>query len=524
MTSKKDRTVKKVLNVLIKIVFSRALIIIVMLALQLLTLIFFTLYLESHYAAVLEAVQALASILLIYIINEDEPTEFKLTWAVFMCLFPVFGALMYVLIKNNWGMVGLRKKVDKEINETSELLYTSDGTRRALKEEDKSFRGFAHYMQHTGHFPVYHNAHTEFYPSGEETFEHFLNDIRDAKEFIFIEFFIIAKGCMWDTTLELLKEKAAEGVEIRVMYDGFCSLFNLPYNYAKKLRAYGIDVKVFAPIVPFFSTTQNNRDHRKIVVIDGRVAYTGGVNLADEYINKTHRFGHWKDVAIRVEGRAVESFTLMFLQMWNVYGKGNPEYKKYTAKTKDHLRPPQDGFVIPYGDTPTKKTEMAKTVYEQFFATAQEYIHIMTPYFIVDREFMGIMSYASRKGVDVKMIIPHIPDKKPIFYIARTYYKDLLDAGIKVYEYTPGFVHAKVFVSDDRAATVGSVNLDYRSFYHHFECGVYLYENSSVKTIEEDFQATLAKCREVTYDYYKNNIPVLQKISGRVLRLVAPLL
>ena len=330
---------------------------------------------------------------------------------------------------------------------------------------------------------------------------------------------------MWDTVLDILKEKVQEGVEVRVMYDGMCSLVLLPYRYPKELKKLGIKAKMFSPIVPFLSTTQNNRDHRKILIIDGKVAFTGGVNLADEYINKVVRFGHWKDVAVKITGEAVRSFTVMFLQMWNVYEKEN-EKENYNAYLEDiAFEEPlcSDGFVIPYGDTPTRKTEVGKTVYESIVNGATRYIHIMTPYFIVDREFLDTMKYAAQRGVEVSMILPHIPDKKIAYYIARTFYPELLRAGVRVYEYTPGFVHAKVFVSDDSCATVGTVNLDYRSFYHHFECGAYFYDNQVVGKVEEDFEKTLEKCQLVTEEYYKR-IPLHQKLIGRVSRLVAPLM
>ena len=380
-------------------------------------------------------------------------------------------------------------------------------------------------MEHTAGFPVYHNSSARYYPLGEDKFEDLLIELKKAKKFIFLEYFIIEHGQMWDTVLDILKEKVQEGVEVRVMYDGMCSLVLLPYRYPKELKKLGIKAKMFSPIVPFLSTTQNNRDHRKILIIDGKVAFTGGVNLADEYINKVVRFGHWKDVAVKITGEAVRSFTVMFLQMWNVYEKEN-EKENYNAYLEDiAFEEPlcSDGFVIPYGDTPTRKTEVGKTVYESIVNGATRYIHIMTPYFIVDREFLDTMKYAAQRGVEVSMILPHIPDKKIAYYIARTFYPELLRAGVRVYEYTPGFVHAKVFVSDDSCATVGTVNLDYRSFYHHFECGAYFYDNQVVGKVEEDFEKTLEKCQLVTEEYYKR-IPLHQKLIGRVSRLVAPLM
>ena len=515
---------KNLLKAASRIVFSRTLIVILMILLQIGIFPLIYTYLNTYAPGIIEAMSVLGGVLVIIIINTDEPTEFKLTWAIIICAFPVLGALIYLFIKLNWGMIGLKKKVNRELDETKELLYVSDRTKKAIEKESMSFQNFAHYMESVGGFPVYHSTKATYFPTGEEKIEDLLKELESAKEYIFMEYFIIGYGKVWDSVLEILKKKASEGVEVRVMYDGLCSLMLLPYRYPKKLEKYGIKAKMFAPIIPFLSTTQNSRDHRKIVVIDGRVAYTGGVNLSDEYANINSRFGHWKDIGIKLEGRGVMSFTLMFMQMWNVYGKDNIDYRKFLVEHDFQDSGKEAGFVIPYGDTPTKRIEIAKTVYESIFAHAYDHIHIMTPYFIVDREFLSIMRYAAQRGIDVKMIIPHIPDKKPVFYIARTFYPELLKAGVKVYEYEPGFVHAKLMVADGRMGTVGSVNLDYRSFYHHFECGVYLYESDAVKDMEKDFDETLLKCIEVTPDYYIKKIPLHQKMIGRVLRLVGPLL
>ena len=348
-----------------------------------------------------------------------------------------------------------------------------------------------------------------------------LKELEKAKKFIFLEYFIVERGKMWNSILEILERKAKEGVEVRFMYDGMCSLLLLPYSYPKKLRALGIKAKMFSPIRPLMSTSQNNRDHRKIVVIDGRVAFTGGVNLADEYINEKKKFGHWKDTAVKVEGDAVKSFTIMFLQMWNSSEWGTEEYGKY-VQTEPEAEWEDAGFVIPYGDGPATSENVAETVYLDIIHNAVKYVHIMTPYFIVDNAMLDALQFAARRGVDVRIIIPHIPDKKPIFAMSRTFYPDLLAAGIKVYEYKPGFIHAKVFVSDDKKAVVGTINMDYRSLYHHFECAAYLYKSKAVADVEKDFQDTVMQCIEVDLNYYKK-IFFLNRLMGRVLRLIGPL-
>ncbi len=514
---------ERFLNCLYKIVFGRTLVIVLMVILQILVLLISFTWLGSRFPFIWEFMNFLGAAVIIFIINRDEPTEFKLSWIIPLCLFPVLGALIYVSVVGNFGGIGLKAKLGRRIEETKGLLVRSEETEQAIKNCPADFKGFAYFMENTSGFPVYHNSSAVYYPLGEDKFKDLLAELKKAEKYIFMEYFIVERGIMWNAVLDILKEKVKEGVEVRVMYDGMCSILLLPYKYPKELKKYGIKAKMFAPIVPFLSTTQNNRDHRKIVVIDGKVAFTGGVNLADEYINQVERFGHWKDVAVKITGDAVRSFTVMFLQMWNVSEKGTENYEAYLKDIVYEEPLYHDGFVIPYGETPTRSTEVAKTVYESMINGASKYVHIMTPYFIVGRDFVDSMRYAARRGVEVAMILPHIPDKKVVYYIARTFYPELLRAGVKIYEYTPGFVHAKIFAVDGISATVGTINLDYRSFYHHFECGAYFYDNSVVAKVEEDFQNTLLKCQEVTVEYYRE-IPVYQKLIGRTTKLLAPLL
>ena len=278
---------------------------------------------------------------------------------------------------------------------------------------------------------------------------------------------------------------------------------------------------MFAPIKPLFSSHYNNRDHRKILVIDGKTGFTGGINLADEYINKKERFGHWKDTGLMIQGAAVQKFTCMFLEMWNVSERRDPDYETFlTAPDTDRQ---DDGYVIPYDVMPYGTERMGKQVYLDILNTACKYVHIMTPYLILDYEMITALTFAAKRGVEVAIIMPHIPDKKYAFALAKTYYNELLEAGVQIWEYEPGFVHAKVFVSDDKKAAVGTVNLDYRSLYHHFECGVFFYGNSEIKKVEEDFQKTKEKSIFITPADYKK-LKLTTRLEGKVLRIVAPLM
>lgn len=512
---------KKYWSVLFKLVFSRTMITVALLLVQIFWLFAGFKWLGEYSEISLLVMLILSAVVLVYIINKDETPEFKLTWVIPICVAPVFGVLLYLFVVSNWGNIGLKKGLDKRLKETEVFMHTDEKTRQKIEETDLHMAGLSRYTEEIGGFPSYGNSHVTYFPIGEAKYKDLLKELEKAKEFIFLEYFIVERGKMWDSILEILKRKAKEGVEVRFMYDGMCSILLLPYSYPKKLRALGIKAKMFAPIRPLMSTSQNNRDHRKILVIDGKTAYTGGVNLADEYINAKVKYGHWKDTAIKVEGEAVKSFTIMFLQMWNGSERGTEDYGRY-IRSDFRTEKKGSGFVMPYGDGPTMPENLAETIYMDIIHQAVRYVHIMTPYFIVDSAMLDAIQYAARRGVDVKIIIPHIPDKKAIFAMSRTYYPDLLAAGVRVYEYEPGFVHAKVFTSDDEKAVAGTVNMDYRSLYHHFECAAYLYRNEAVPDMERDFQETLDQCIEVDMKYYKK-IFILNRMMGRVLRLIGPL-
>ena len=324
---------------------------------------------------------------------------------------------------------------------------------------------------------------------------------------------------MWGKVLEILERKVQQGVDVRLLYDGTCELTTLPEGYPQTMEALGIRCKMFSPISPIVSSHYNYRDHRKILVIDGKTAFTGGVNLADEYINHIERFGHWKDTAIMLKGDAVESFSLMFLQMWNIDEK-LPQFPEQLDVPEPA---PAQGYVIPYADSPMDKEKLGEMVYIDILNRARSYVYIMTPYLILDGEMETALKFAAKRGVDVRIILPGIPDKKIPYALAKTHYKALLSAGVKLYEYTPGFVHAKVFLSDRREAVVGTINLDYRSLYHHFECAAYLKDVDCLEDIWQDFQNTMGSCRPVTWQTLRQE-PFLVKLTGYLAKVIAPLL
>lgn len=551
----KDASIDKGKRGIKHIIFGRTGILLGCFLLQLLLLIFGLTVLSQYVYVFFGGYLVFGLLILLIIIYRTEHPSFQLAWASLVLLFPMFGGLLYLYFEFQPGTALLRARLAEIHRETKDLLLQDPQVLQELSETDYRTAQLANYVGKTG-YPIYKNTEVTYFPGGEEKFRELLNQLRQAEKFIFLEYFIIAEGYMWDSVLEILEKKVCEGVEVRVLYDGTNEMFNLPHHYPDKLKGMGIRCKIFSPVSPVFSTHYNNRDHRKIVVIDGRVAFTGGVNLADEYINRKLRFGHWKDAAIMVEGDAVRSFTVMFLKMWGITEKvehmtqylrpvsSAPKTEQSQAESAAEecfetgraagersgtacvkLQPEasSQGYIMPYAENPFAADRTAQRVYIEILNSAVNYVHIMTPYLVPDHEMMQAMVYAAKRGVDVKLILPHIPDKKYAFALAHTYYKRLLGAGVRIYEYTPGFVHSKVFVSDDIRAVVGAINLDFRSLYLHFECAVFLYGLAEIHAVEDDFRATLPKCQLITmYDVRHDRLT--RKVAGRLMRLVAPLM
>lgn len=504
------------------IVFGRTAVIILLLLIQVAFLALVVLKLQEKAVYAYGFSLLLSAITVIIVINRPGSPEFKLAWMVPMTIFPVFGVLLYLFVELQVGVRIMNTRLIQVGKEMKPYLMQDAKTQEKLENEDKQMANLAYYVSDKGGFPVFDNSKVEYFPLGEDKFKALVEELEKAQKFIFMEYFIVAEGRMWNTILEILKRKVKEGVEVRFMYDGTCTVSLLPHSYPKKLEAYGIRCKVFNPIKPALSTTQNNRDHRKIVVIDGHTAFTGGINLADEYINEKERFGHWKDTAVMIKGEAVRSFTWMFLQIWDFDVK-NENYDKYLNVKLPETEEKTEGYVLPYGDSPLDDENVGELVYTDILNTARDYVHIMTPYLILDHEMITALTYAARRGVDVKIIMPGIPDKPYAFALGKTYYPELLRAGVKIYQYVPGFVHAKVFVSDDEKAVVGTINLDYRSLYLHFECAALMYKVKEIEKVEKDFQETLKQCREITMEDYKNE-NMITRFGGRILRLFAPLM
>lgn len=518
---------------LFRIIFGRTTLILVILAAQFVMLFVFLRFLGNYIPYLFGGVIIFNLYMVIYILNSRDVPEIKLSWIVLVLLSPALGALLYVFVTTEIGHRRVHAALAQIDQETARFARQDPKLLDELEQEDRGLYNMAGYLMKNGNYPVYRNTSVKYFPSGKDKFEELVKQLEEAKSFIFLEYFILAEGYMWGRILNILQRKVKEGVEVRVMYDGMCAVALLPYEYPKELEKLGIKSKMFAPILPFISTHYNNRDHRKILVIDGKVAFTGGINLADEYIDRKTVYGYWKDTAIMVQGDAVRSFTLMFLRMWNGdrnmmryrrRGAGLPEddYERY-LNVPQEVPDGADGYVIPYGDTPYDDERVGEMVYLDIINQARKYVHIMTPYLILDSEMLTALTYAAKRGVDVRIILPHIPDKKYAFALAKTHYRELITAGVKLYEFTPGFVHAKVFVSDDVRGVVGTINLDYRSLYLHFECAAYLHQVSELGAIERDFQNTMEQSHQVTPDDIRNE-KLSMKAAGRLLKLIAPLM
>ena len=506
---------------ILQIIFGRTMIIIVALALQFL-LLFAQLYsLVQYIPYVTGSVYVLTAVMLIYVLNTKENPTVKLSWCILIGVLPVLGAVLYFFVRFELGHRLEKRIIQSSMEESLSFVPPQEEAARELREENKNLYNLSRFLMDHGGNTICRNTSVEYFPLGEDKFEAMLREMEKAEKFIFLEYFIIGKGYMWSKVLDVLTRKAAQGVDVRVMYDGTCAVFNLPYGYPKQLEKLGIHCKMFSPLRPFVSTHYNNRDHRKILVIDGRTAFTGGVNIADEYINHTHPYGHWKDTAIMVKGEAARNFTLMFLQMWNA-AERNRDFESVLSRiTPEPISAP--GYVIPYGDYPLRDAYVGKMVYLNILNQAKDYVYIMTPYLIVDNEMLTALKFAAQRGVDVQMILPKAADHIYASVLAKSHYQELYDAGVKIYEYTPGFIHAKVFLSDDDTAVVGTINLDYRSLYLHYECAALMYKVPAIEKIKEDFSDTFRKSHLITQEDIKNH-SFLTKLFGVLLKVAAPLM
>ena len=475
----------------------------------------------NNYFIYFYAFSVLLSLLLtLRIINNKSNPAFKIAWLIPILLFPVLGGLVYLVFGSDRTGKYIRNKMGRIEKEMQDGISKAN-ERSGIEKMPPDVVNQSHYISNSAHCPPYKNTTVEYLPMGEVKFERMVQELKKAKRYIFMEYFIIQEGTMWNTILDVLEEKAKEGVDVRVIYDDMGCILTLPTGYEKTLREKGIQCQIFNPFIPILSSHFNTRDHRKICVIDGNVGFTGGINLADEYINGYEKHGHWKDTAILLKGEAVFSLTTMFLSMWDyLIKKEGEDYATYYPDSWDENA---QGIVQPFADNPLDDEAVGETVYLNLINKAKRYVYITTPYLILSNEMVTAMNTAAKSGVDVRIITPHVPDKWYVHAVSRSYYEMLVEAGVKIYEYTPGFVHAKTFVVDDEYAVVGTINLDYRSLYLHFECAAWMYKASCVTDVRDDFLKTQQMSQEITLEECRN-ISIPRRLGRSVLRVLAPLM
>lgn len=458
----------------------------------------------------------------VYIIWKPTNPAVKLAWVVPILIFPLFGGVFYLFFGHVIVPRKLRDSMERTDKQVRKSLVQDEEILERLNAEDQATANVSGYITSYGATPVWDQTASAYFADGLPWWESLVADLEKAERFIFLEFFIIKEGKMWDTILDILERKVKEGVEVRLIYDDIGCAFLLPKRYDRIIEKKGIKCVAFNRLVPFLALVLNNRDHRKIVVIDGKAAYTGGINLSDEYINLEHPYGErWKDTGIRIEGKAVWNFTVMFLQMWNMSRYTEEDYRRYyqaQAKVSE-----ADGYVQPYMDTPFDDETLGENVYLNLIGTARRYVWIYTPYLVTDNEMITALKLAAKRGVDVRIVTPGVPDKKFVYWLTQSNYQNLIGAGVRIFQYQPGFIHAKCMLADDESATVGTINFDYRSFYHHFECGVYLYRAQAVKELKKDMESTFAVCEEITMEWCRKKF-FKSNIIGPLLKLLSPLL
>lgn len=511
---KKNKGENNLINNLIKIL-------IIALAIILQIFIFFFLYgatskLSEYATAIYETIKFIS---VIYIIYKRQNPAYKIIWIIFLMFMPITGFVAYMLWGNNKTPKTIKQKIQNERENSKITLLKDENIYEEIKNESRKRE--ADYLYNVTKYPMYKNQEIKYYETGDACYEQLKKDLLNAKKYILIEFFIISQGKMWNELYEILKEKTKQGVEIYLIYDSLGSILKKPKHLNEQLEKIKVKYVQFNPLTPLIRSYINYRDHRKIIVIDGIYAYTGGINIGDEYINLNSRLGHWKDCATRITGEAVKNFIVIFFKLWNINVEKRVKYEKYIEQIKNNDT--TKGYIIPFSDNPQNKANPAQTTYTNIINNAKKYVYIMTPYLILDNETQQTIINAGLSGIDVKIIVPYIPDKKLVNACTKSFYSLLLESGVKIYEYKPGFIHSKIIVSDDSVATIGTTNFDFRSFYLNYECGIWMHNTKEEKKIKEDFLETINNCVEIKLETW-NKRKITKKIIEAILRLISPLL
>ena len=474
------------------------------------------LFFREHIAIIGIIYELLSVLIVLKILKDSTRISNDLPWIILILLFPIFGTILLITLSSNYAHSKLLKNIFKSEKEYQQYLIQDIKIRKEIDENDLDN---LKYIVDRSKYPVTKNNKITYYDYGEKFYPELLKELNKAEKFIFLEYFIINKGQMWDGILKILKEKASQGVEVRILYDDMGSIAMLSTKYPNELKKMGIKCIPFNKVSPFKGIFMNNRDHRKMTIIDGKVAFSGGVNLSDEYININSKLGIWKDNGIKIEGDAIWNLTIMFLTMWNANIKEDKDILKFKCEFKNTEK--IDGYVVPYGVAPLHEDLIGEDVYINIINSAKKYLYIMTPYLIIDTDMTNALIRAAKRGVDVKIIVPGIPDKKIVYTQTSSFFELLSNGGVKIYKFTKGFVHSKVYVSDDKRAVVGTINMDYRSLYLHFENGIYMENVKEIKDVKKDMDETLKDCKRLNDKDIKSSI--FKSIWQSILRLFAPL-
>jgi len=505
-----------------KMAFRRVILVGLSLLLQLGVFLAAMIWLTDYRQWIFVALNVLSFVAIIYVLYDKTNSSYKIAWIILLLALPVAGISIYLVFGGRRLNRGQRRRMQRAEELVRENLLQERITMESLQNISDPAAVQSRFLLNVGGYPVYDNTATEYFKQGEDAYEKMLEELEKAEKYIFLEYFIIGEGRMWAGILNILHRKAAQGVDVRVMYDDFGSINVLPSDYYKKLASWGIRAKAFNPFVPILSGRLNNRNHRKLMIIDGKVGFTGGINLADEYINQKERFGHWKDCALMLQGEGVWAMTVQFLSMWDSQTGDEEDLAGFKPEYPYRLAG-GEGFVQPFADTPLDREDVAETVLLSLFQRAVRSIYIMTPYLILDDKITSALMTAARSGLDVRIVTPHIPDKWYVHAVSRAHYEMLTEAGVRIYEYTPGFIHSKVYLVDDRYAVVGTVNLDFRSLYLHYENAVFLFEATCIAAIGDDFRTTFPICEEITWRKCRNT-NLWQRLARSLLRMFSPLM
>ena len=502
--------------------FNRVTLAALLLVIEILWLVVMVAGLSQYYIWIAPVFSTISMLIIADILRRDNNPAYKMGWILLITLAPLFGWLTYAIFGNKH----MTRRMHKRITAV-EQAHTREPIRLSPIQEDKippRFLSTMRYLSGFGGAPAHSNTDAKYYSLGDDMFPALLEAVAGAKRYVFMEYFIISPGKMLDQLIDLLAQKAAEGVDVRIMYDDFGVRAPELSNFSQMMAKKGIRALPFNPIVPIFSIVVNHRNHRKITVIDGEIAFTGGINLADEYINQKERFGHWKDTGLSLRGDAVQSYAIAFLNLWNAFKKTDDSYAPFMPQTDYTATSDAPLLVQPYFDSPLDEENVGENVYLEILAQAQQYVYIYTPYLIIDNEMQTALCTAAKRGVDVRIVTPGIPDKKPVFQLTRSYYSVLLRAGVRIYEYTPGFLHAKSFLCDDKIATVGTINLDYRSLFLHFECGALFYGGQAIHELLDDYHSVFMRSREIKSPSFGRARGMIGGLKEAMLRAIAPLL